>query len=398
MNHQTLTPHLNWPQNFNEVPKESFVRPDIYRAEVERIFYGREWHPIAHESELPNPGDFKTTKLVDVPLLIARGQDGTVRVFFNDCSHRGNQLETASFGTKTEFECPYHRWLFSTEGQLIGCPNQSGYSPGFNRKDYPLSQPRTDSFLGLIFVTFSPDTESLAEFLGEEMKPTLADLMGGDGRLKLLGYQKVCYRSNWKVYADNDGYHAPLLHKAFGLLNWQGGKGRQFTATKRGHIGFESQLSVSTGANVLKDPSIIAFKGEDPSIGTRIVELFPTFVSTKHLDVINLRFANPVGVDKVEVHYAYFAHQDDNEELLRHRLRQSSNLLGPSGMVSLEDASIFNRVFAGSFTPGNAVFQKGVKDFRKLPAKELEQNEESGNLARWEYYRTVMEFSRSDQA
>ena len=86
-----------------------------------------------------------------------------------------------------------------------------------------------------------------------------------------------------------------------------------------------------------------------------------------------------------------------DEELLRHRLRQSSNLLGPSGMVSLEDASIFNRVFAGSFTPGNAIFQKGVKEFRKLPATELEQNEESGNLARWEYYRTVMDFSRSEQ-
>ena len=388
------SPSIEWSGHINEVPKEVFVREDVYQMELERIFYGPQWHPVAHESEVPNNGDYKTTNLAGVPLLVARGQDGVVRVFYNSCSHRGNQVETAPMGNKKEFECPYHRWLFSTEGKLIGCSNEREFSPGFDRKDYPLAQPRMDMYLGLIFITMSPDTESLDEFIGD-LKPTLATLMGGDGRLKLLGYQKVRYDSNWKAYTDNDGYHAPLLHQAFKLLNWQGGQGRQYNATKRGHIGFEAALAVASGHNVLQDPSIIAFKGQDPSVGSRVVNMFPTFVGTKHLDVINLRFATALGLEKVEVHYAYFAHADDDEEMVRHRLRQSSNLLGPCGLISMEDASIFHRMHIGNKTPGVATFQKGVKDANEIPT-EMTQNDETGQLPRWEYYREIMGFERGN--
>ncbi len=264
--------------------------------------------------------------------------------------------------------------------------------PGFNRSDYPLAQPRMESVYGVVFVTMSARTEPLLECLGSIVE-TLRELVGGDGRLKLLGYQKVRYNTNWKSYTDNDGYHAPLLHQAFNLLNWQGGKGRQFTSTKRGHIGFESELSVARGDTMLEDPSIIEFKGQDPSVGSRIVSLFPTFVATKHLDVINLRFATPIDHERVEVHYAYFAHADDDEEMVRHRLRQSSNLLGPSGLISMEDASIFHRIHIGNHTPGAAIFQKGVRDKEKIEDEFL-QNDESGNLPRWEYYREIMGFER----
>lgn len=387
------TETLEWPRNYNEVPKAAFIRKEIYAEEIKRIFHGKEWHPIAHESEVPEPGNFKTLRLAGIPLLIARDEKGEVRVFYNACSHRGNQLETAVMGTKTEFECPYHRWLFNANGDLVGCPNPREFIPGFDKADYPLAQPRFDSFYGLIFVTFSDKTEPLLEFLGDAGE-TLRELMAGDGRLKLLGYQKVRYDTNWKSYADNDGYHAPLLHQAFGMLNWQGGKGRQFASTERGHLCFESALSVASGPSVLKDTDVIAFRGQDPSVGSRIVMLFPTFVSTKHLDVINLRYATPIDEETTEVHYAYFAHQDDDEEMVRHRLRQSSNLLGPCGLISMEDASIFHRIHIGNHTPGNAIFQKGVHDPLKLESEFL-QNDESGNLPRWEYYRSLMGFERA---
>jgi anthranilate 1,2-dioxygenase large subunit len=388
------SPSIEWSEHINEVPKEVFVREDVYRVELERIFYGPQWHPIAHESEIPNNGDYKTVSHAGVPLLVARGQDGVVRVFYNSCSHRGNQVETAPMGNKKEFECPYHRWLFSTEGKLIGCSNEREFSPGFDRKDYPLAQPRTSSFYGLIFITMSPETEELDEFLGD-LKKTLMELMAGDGRLKLLGYQKVRYDTNWKAYTDNDGYHAPLLHQAFSLLNWQGASGRQYTATKRGHIGFEAGLSVASQQTVLKDPTLIEYRGSSHAIGSRLVNMFPTFVATKHLDVINLRFATALGLEKVEVHYAYFAHADDDEEMVHHRLRQSSNLLGPCGLISMEDASIFHRMHIGNKTPGVATFQKGVKDTNEIPT-EMTQNDETGQLPRWEYYREIMGFERGN--
>lgn len=384
---------VKWPKNVNEIPKEIFVRDELFEVEQERIFRGPEWHPVAHTGELPNKGDFKTFDLGSVPLLIVHGQDGEYRVFYNACSHRSNQLETAAFGNKTEFECPYHRWLFNPEGDLIGCPNSKEFSPGFKRENYPLNQPRMEMSYGLIFVTMSDETPSLEDWIGDVM-PTFKQAMGGDGDLRLLGYQKVSYKSNWKGYNDNDGYHAPLLHTAFTLLNWQGGQGHQYMDMTRGHLGFEADLKPVPKSEMITDHSLVEYIGDEANMGSRLIQFFPTMVITRHLNVFNIRFAIARGPMDTEVHYAYFCHASDDEEMVKHRIRQASNLLGPCGMISMEDAAIFHRIHIGSNTPGNAIFQKGVKSFDDLPT-DVKQNDESGNLPRWEYYRKIMGFERA---
>lgn len=50
---------LNWPAGLSAVPGSIFSREDIYESELEKIFYGPTWHPVAHISELPEPGAFK---------------------------------------------------------------------------------------------------------------------------------------------------------------------------------------------------------------------------------------------------------------------------------------------------------------------------------------------------
>lgn len=381
-----------WPANLNEVPKEIFERQDIYQLELERIFYGPFWHPVAHAAEIPNNGDFKTFFLGEMPLLIVRGDDAKIRVFLNSCTHRGTLLETGTMGNRKQFECPYHRWLFNDQGDLIGCPAVEDYAADFKKEDFGLNEVASAEFCGLIFATLSDQTPDLATSL-KGTTDALTTALGGDGQLRLLGYQKVIYNSNWKCYFDNDGFHAPLLHAAFKMLNWQGGKGRQY-ATEQGHLCFESELKIPNNPGFLKDPSVIAFKGTDPQKGSVIAGLFPITGVVKHMDMLNIRFAFPRGMLNTEVHYAYFCRQDDDAEMVRHRLRQSSNLIGPSGLVSIEDAAVFNRLQVGTRTPGLAYFQKGVKDKRKL-AWEFKQNDEWGNVPKWELYRRVMGFQRA---
>jgi anthranilate 1,2-dioxygenase large subunit len=382
-----------WPSKINAVPKEVFVRPEVYEEELRRIFYGDEWIPIAHEGELLGRGDFKTCKVGRVPLLVARGQDDKVRVFYNSCTHRGNQVETSPSGNRRSFECPYHRWVFSTEGQLIGCPARPGDFPAqWSREQYPLAQPKTASVHGLIFVSMGENPPPIDDYL-DGLHDLMAQAMGGDGRLLLLGYQRVIYKANWKLYTDNDAYHAPLLHAAFRMLNWQGGKGRQW-ANARGHRAFKSQLSLPPADTFLKDPSIIEYKGGDLSQGSMAVRLFPIAAMVKHMDSIGIRFANPTAVDETEVYYAYFRRADDSPEMARHRVRQSSNLLGPCGMVSMEDAATFHRLHLGSHTPGNAAFQKGVTSEHELP-ESFGQNDETANIPAWLHYCKVMGFERA---
>lgn len=386
-----LTP-LTWPTRGNEIPKAIFEREDIYQLELERFFYGPYWHPVGHLAEFPQPGDFKTSWLGERPILVVHGLDGQVRAFNNACSHRGTLLETAFRGRREGFECPYHRWLFDTAGALRGCPGRDDFPPGFRNEDYGLGTLRTEVRHGLVFVTAQANAPALTEFL-EDAAEALRLGLGGDGRLVLLGYQKVVYDTNWKFYFDNDGYHAPLLHAAFKLLGWQGGAGRQY-ATPGGHLCFRSELKPPPNNGFLRDPSLIQFRGTDPKDGSVIAGLMPISGIVKHMDVINIRYAFPRGINQTEVHYAYYHHVDDDPEMVRHRLRQASNLLGPSGLVSIEDAAVFHRLQQARHAPGRLVFQKGVKDERSV-SYEFKQNDESGNLPRWEHYRKVMGFTRT---
>lgn len=381
-----------WPAKINHIPKEIFVRSDVFEEELKNIFYGNEWHAVAHEGEIPEKGDFKTFSVGRVPLLITRDKDGAVNVMFNACSHRSTQVETAAAGNKFEFECPYHRWLFDSKGALIGCPAKKGDFPeGFKREDYPLARPRVGIVHGLIFVTFSAGTPPLDEYI-EGWHDQLAQALGGDGRLRLIGYQKVVFKANWKTYSDNDSYHAPLLHAAFRMLNWQGAKGAQ-NADKRGHRGFIADVTLPRGATILQDKSLVEYHGQDARPKSVSAHFFPLSVAIKHLDSIAVRFANPLSVNETEVHYAYFSRVDDSAEMVRHRVRQSSNLLGPCGMVSMEDASVFHRLHIGSHTPGPAIFQKGVQDEFIMPT-EFGQNDESSNLPGWERYRQIMGYAK----
>jgi anthranilate 1,2-dioxygenase large subunit len=386
-------PDLIWPSDITDVPSEVFIRPDIFEAELETIFYGPYWHAVAHEAEIPKPGDFKTFDLGRVPLLIARGDDAEVRVFINACSHRQNQVETAPCGNSKGFECPYHRWTFKNDGSLAGCPGSEDFSPKFSKDAYGLKQVKMANVFGLILVSLSDSPPKIEDYLHRTAQ-NLEKQIGHKAGLKLLGYQKVSYGCNWKVIMDNDGYHAPLLHTGFRLLGWQSGGGQQFVTRFGG--GVESQLKPGKSVGILKDPSLIEFKDAQWDAGSFVTGIFPATILVKHMDVISIRFPIARAVDCTEIHYAYFAKGDDSEETIKHRVRQASNLLGPCGMISMEDAAIFRRIQIASGARGTAIFQKGVKDLKAIPTEFL-QNDESPNIPRWEDYRRLMGFRKEGE-
>lgn len=382
---------FRWPEKFSEIPKEAFHRDDIYRAELERIFYGPEWHLLAHVSEIPEPGDFKTLDLGEAPLLILRGDDGAVRVFNNSCPHRGTQLATRARGNAPDITCPYHRWNFNNRGELVAAPGIERFPKDFRKQDYGMRELRSQIRHGLVFATCGAETDSLDTFLGEG-DGYLFKLLGEGAELCLLGYQKTVFATNWKEYGDNEGYHAPLLHRAFSLLKWQGGIGTQ-CVTERGHKLIEAELGDTQNEGFLDDNSLVEFRDENAPKRSIVVNLFPMTVLTRHLDVINIRFSFPRSTDETEVHYAYFAPAADDEKMYNHRLHQASNLLGPSGLISLEDGAVFNRLHRGSNTLGTVAFQKGADEVLSAPCF-VEQNDEASNLIKWERYREIMGFRR----
>jgi anthranilate 1,2-dioxygenase large subunit len=363
----------------------------IYREELARIFYGPYWHPVAHRAELTSLNSFKTTWLGELPLLVTRGADDRVRAFVNTCTHRGTMLEQQQCGVAEKFECPYHRWLFSNVGSFLGAPGREDFRADFDEKDRALCELRVADLGGLIFVTRSASTPALETFLGD-CAQHLRDCMMDDGRLTLLGYQKVIYRANWKIYFDNDLYHVPLLHKGFmRMVSWRGGSADDGqgppivkVAQPVGHFSLAYQAAPYEDNGYLDDPTVADFKGSDAR--ARLVNLRPVTIVSRHLDTINVRFARPLAVDRTEVHYAFFGHESDSEELARHRVRQASNILGPSGFVSIEDAAVFHRQ---QRTVADGLPSSFVRGTDRGP-EEASMRDEIANVTGWAHYREVM--------
>ncbi len=382
---------MRWPDQGNAIPKSVFQRDDIYRQELDNIFHGSEWHPVAHQCELPESGDYKTHDIGEIPVLVMHDSSGEFRVFVNACPHRGTQLKTETRGRAKTIECPYHRWTFAVDGRLLGAPGMGDFPASFRKEDHGLRELRSAVVHGLIFASCADDAPAIEEYLGGAAD-AIEQVFGGPGDLRLLGYQKVSFATNWKEYSDNEGYHAPLLHGAFRLLGWQGGKGEIYS-TPAAHKVTSAKLSHAVDNGFLNDFSLIEKHDKQTAPDSIIVTLFPVTVIICHLDTISVRYALPRSAHQTDVHYAYFARGDDSPELCRHRVRQASNLLGPSGLISLEDGAVFNRLHVGSRSGGNVRFQRGVTDDFQAPAK-LQQNDEAGNLVRWERYRNIMGFIR----
>lgn len=385
-------PNVRWPGPFNEIPKDVFHRSDVYQLELARIFGGPDWHMVAHRSELGRPGDYKTAQLGETPILLVHGNDGVIRAFANSCAHRGVQLATCQLGHTSLFQCPYHRWTFKLNGDLQGAPGASDFPGSFRKEDHGLRPFRVAEHLGIVFVTASAETPGLETWL-DDTKPYIAKVVG-DGRLRFLGYQKALFDTNWKSYSDNEGYHGPLLHAAFRLLQFPKAEGVQFM-TRNAHKVNNSRFPQAERIDFLNDPSLL--EGRDPRCPPQntVISLFPVSLIVRNLDALTLRYAFPLGPERTEVHYAYFGHEEDDEELIRHRIRQGSNLAGPSGFVTLEDGAVFNRLQIGAHTPGTVGFQRGVKDASPMAAPcQLDRSDEAGNLIRWERYRMLMGFDR----
>ncbi|MGH3494790.1 MAG: Rieske 2Fe-2S domain-containing protein, partial [Sciscionella sp.] len=152
------------------IPAHIYNDRELFELERERLF-ARSWIFIAHESELPQPGDYVVRKVLDDSFIVARDDNGEIRVMFNMCLHRGMQICRAEMGNASHFRCPYHGWSYRNDGRIVGLPFHKeayGGEDGFNRKGQKLlPAPSLDTYNGLIFISLAPEAPSLREFLGD---------------------------------------------------------------------------------------------------------------------------------------------------------------------------------------------------------------------------------------
>ena len=186
-----------------------------HARELDRIFRAT---PLAvgHVSQLPNAGDFFTTDVADAPLLVVRGDDGTVQAFLNVCRHRGTRVEPAPCGHAKAFVCPYHAWSYARDGRLLGIPHEHGFS-GLDRDARGLVRVPTDVAAGLIFVIPSPCPSARAAPLDARawLGPIASELEGlGIGAAHAHRERRFGKAASWKLAIDVvlESYHLRPTH------------------------------------------------------------------------------------------------------------------------------------------------------------------------------------------
>ncbi|WP_433502499.1 aromatic ring-hydroxylating oxygenase subunit alpha [Pseudonocardia halophobica] len=194
-----------------------YTDPELFELEMTRIFE-RSWIWVAHESELPRAGSFKSTFVGRQPVIVTKDRKGVVRTLLNRCRHRGASVCEKPSGQVNGFTCPYHAWSYGLDGSLRGIPYPDGYEGVMEKRDLSLGKLRTESYGGMIFATLNEDAEPLEDFLGDA-RLWIDRFMkqGGGYPIKVLGRHQFSFRGNWKIQLENttDGYHFPIVHRSW---------------------------------------------------------------------------------------------------------------------------------------------------------------------------------------
>ena len=192
------------------IPASNYFDPEHWTREMEAVFK-RLPLVLAFTAELPQPGDYKAMEVLDVPVLISRGNDGVVRAFINSCSHRGAVIVEEGLGSTRRFTCPYHAWTYDQKGALVGVLDREAFGE-FDTSCMGLAPLAVAERCGIIFVTLrSEPTVDIDTYLSgyDEMLNHL-----NLASCRVVGRQTIT-GPNWKVAYDGylDLYHLPILHK-----------------------------------------------------------------------------------------------------------------------------------------------------------------------------------------
>jgi glycine betaine catabolism A len=199
------------------LPQAMYTSEEHFAREWDLVL-GRSWLLVMREAEVAKPGDFKVVDLHGESILVVRGQDGTLRAFFNLCRHRGTRLCDKPAGKLGALiQCPYHAWTYGLDGRLVGVPDAKEIE-GFDKADFPLHPCALEIWQGFVFLNLTREPEPFAT--------ALAPLVGKFETYNLpslVTLRRVHYdvKANWKLLHQNysECYHCAPLHPALVKLS-----------------------------------------------------------------------------------------------------------------------------------------------------------------------------------
>jgi nitrite reductase/ring-hydroxylating ferredoxin subunit len=189
-------------------------------AARERELFERSPLALVASSEIARPHDYLARRAVGRSILLTRDAHGRAHAFLNYCRHRGAE-PVQGCGNARSFACPYHAWVYDSEGRLVGMPLRTRYA-GLDLSQLSLVELPSEERHGFVWVVLRPGAPiDVAAHLGEL-----------DAEIGSLGCARMTYHgslaqqplaANWKSVTEGllEGLHVPYVHAGTFALNPQ---------------------------------------------------------------------------------------------------------------------------------------------------------------------------------
>ncbi|GAA3731091.1 3-phenylpropionate/trans-cinnamate dioxygenase alpha subunit [Spinactinospora alkalitolerans] len=367
-------------------PARVFNDQEIFDIEQQRVF-SKAWCFLAHESEIPDRGDYVTRYIANNNLIVARDESGEIHASLNMCRHRGNMMCKSEMGNASHFRCSYHGWVYKNSGELVGVPYmKEGYEGRIDKRDWGLIKVRTQTYAGLVFGTLDPDAPPLDEYLGGFQFYLDLYLKQGNSGSEVHGPpDHWVTETDWKIAAENfsgDGYHTPVAHQfgfnlgyfaSSGATHSQGwaasipGKGHGIGL---GHTpgfppfaGFPEELADEMRRS-LSPEQVEVFSQTRTAVGTVFPNLsflmqpFSIVPGQTGVRFVTMRLYHPIGPGKTEMYSWCLVPKDASDEYKQEAYRAYTLTFAQAGTFEQDDLENWARVTrsAGSTMARNIEF------------------------------------------
>lgn len=352
-----------------------FTDDEIFQLELERIF-AKTWVAVAHESEIPEKGDYVRRKIGLDPVIVSRDREGQLHVMLNACAHRGMQVCRDDNGNARYMRCTYHGWSYGIDGSFAGMPNEEEvYGARLDRERFALKQARVSLYGGWIFATWNEQAPEFDDYLGEHRWYMDILVNRSEKGLEVLAPpQRFFIDANWKFIVENfsaDHGHIATTHKSLGeiglfptevisepgsitvncgghsvLMNPGGGHGNNPSDPLDGlrifpPAGMPLEM-VDDLPNHLSEEQLWVLANSYPTTGIVFpgiawVVISPFPYGDQLSSVYTMRLFFPVSADRTEVLSFSLAEKDASDDFKRMVLKATTSVFGATGIFEGDD-------------------------------------------------------------
>jgi methanesulfonate monooxygenase large subunit len=343
---------IEWAQKPDLQPGEwvdsrIYTDPEIFEEEIEKI-WKKTWLPLCHESELPEPYDFRTFTVGREPVVVCRGPDGRVRAFLNVCPHRAMMIERRPVGSFRDAQpsggpkhmtCMFHGWQFDMQGNCAYISREKeGYQDRLSRDSQGLREFRCEvAFGGFVWVN-----------LDDTARPTVEEWVAGaldcirksiDAEpLEVFHYHKAIIDCNYKLWHDtNSEFYHDYMHYFNRITGFNEGYfKRKCVGFANGHVNvgtFQVQYTRYTGA---QSRAPLSFPHLPPD-NWFMVDLFPGVNFNLRGSVLRCDLMTPLAPNRVLIEFRTLGLRSDTPEQRQERILANQTIWGPFGRNLHED-------------------------------------------------------------